>query len=106
LLPDDEPGLDGSTFTMMNLDETRRSWRSRGFSCDVWTDPPGQVWEDYTHAVDELVMVLEGNVEFELGGKILRPAVGEEILIPAGVLHSVRNRGMTTSRWLYGYKLK
>jgi quercetin dioxygenase-like cupin family protein len=91
---------------MVNLDATRRSWGSRGFSCDVWIDPPGQVWEDYTHAVDELVMVLEGNVEFELSGKVLRPAVGEEILIPAGVLHSVRNRGKTTSRWLYGYKSK
>jgi mannose-6-phosphate isomerase-like protein (cupin superfamily) len=25
-------------------------------------------------------------------------------LIPAGVLHSVRNTGSVTSRWLYGYK--
>lgn len=89
---------------MVDLDATRRRWHSRGFSCDVWTDPPGQVWEDYTHAVDELVMILEGDVEFELSGKIVRPAVGEEILIPAGVLHSVRNRGKTASRWLYGYK--
>lgn len=90
----------------VNLDPTRQSWKSRGFSCGVWTDPPGQVWENYTHAVDEIIMVLEGNVEFELGGKVLRPAVGEEILIPAGILHSVRNKGKTTSRWLYGYKLK
>jgi hypothetical protein len=21
-------------------------WRKRGFSCDLWIDPPGQVWED------------------------------------------------------------
>ena len=33
------------------------SWRSRGFSCDLWVDPPGQVWADYLHEVDELVMV-------------------------------------------------
>jgi mannose-6-phosphate isomerase-like protein (cupin superfamily) len=89
---------------MVDLDATRRRWRSRGFSCDVWTDPPGRAWEDYTHAVDELVMVLEGDVEFEFSGKVVRPVVGEEILIPAGVLHSVRNRGTTTSRWLYGYQ--
>ena len=25
-----------------------------GFSCDLWVDPPGQVWEDYRHATDEL----------------------------------------------------
>ncbi|MFZ1866157.1 MAG: hypothetical protein WAU39_18185 [Polyangiales bacterium] len=33
-------------------------WRSRGFSCDLWVDPPGQVWADYVHEVDELVMVV------------------------------------------------
>lgn len=50
-------------------------------------------------------MVLEGNVEFEVGGTILRPGLGEEISIPAGVIHSVRNKGAATSRWLYGYKV-
>jgi quercetin dioxygenase-like cupin family protein len=49
-------------------------------------------------------MVLEGEVEFEFDGQVLRPSVGEELLIPAGVVHSVRNIGKTTSRWLYGYK--
>lgn len=89
---------------MVNFDATRQNWLSRGFSCDVWTDPPGQTWENYTHAVDELVMVLEGDVEFEIDGRIFRPAVGEELLIPAGVRHSVRNKRRSTSRWLYGYK--
>lgn len=89
---------------MVDINSVRSDWRSRGFSCDVWTDPPGQAWEDYTHTVDEVVMILEGDVEFELKGQVLRPSVGEELFIPAGVLHSVRNRGRTTSRWLYGYK--
>jgi cupin 2 domain-containing protein len=50
-------------------------------------------------------MTLDGDVEFEINGKVLRPPVGEEVFIPAGVVHSVRNRGKTTSRWLYGYKI-
>ena len=41
-----------------------RSWRERGFSCGLWVDPPGQVWADYVHDTDELVMVVEGDVEF------------------------------------------
>lgn len=49
-------------------------------------------------------MVLEGEVEFDIVGKVVRPAPGEEVLIPAGALHTVRNLGTTTSRWLYGYK--
>ena len=89
---------------MVNINSVRSSWQSRGFSCDIWTDPSGQTWENYTHAVDELVMVLEGDVEFEIGRKVLHPDAGDELFIPAGVLHSVRNRGKTTSRWLYGYK--
>jgi mannose-6-phosphate isomerase-like protein (cupin superfamily) len=49
-------------------------------------------------------MVVDGEVEFEIDGEIVRPPVGEEVLIPAGAVHSVRNIGKTTSRWLYGYK--
>ena len=89
---------------MVDINSVRSNWQSRGFNCDVWTDPPGQTWEDYTHAVDEVVMILEGEVEFEIGEQVLRPSVGEELYILAGVLHSVRNIGKTPSRWLYGYK--
>ena len=92
------------TSGMVDLDSVRSNWHSCGFGCDVWTDPPGQTWEDYTHAVDEVVMVLEGDVEFEVRGQVLRPSIGEELFIPASVLHSVRNVGRTTSRWLYGYQ--
>ena len=31
-----------------------RDWKARGFSCGLWTDPPGQVWEAFTHSTDEL----------------------------------------------------
>lgn len=48
-------------------------------------------------------MVLEGEVELELGGVRKRPPPGMEILIPRNVIHSVRNAGTTQSRWLYGY---
>ncbi len=88
----------------MNIDTVRQNWARRGFSCDLWTDPPGRRWDDFVHAVDELVMVLEGEVEFELEGRTWRPAAGEEIFIPARARHSVRNVGTTPSRWLYGYR--
>ncbi len=79
-------------------------WASRGFSCDLWTDPQGQRWEDFTHATDELVTVLEGEMEFEVAGQVHHPQIGQELLIPAGTVHSARNIGTTTARWLYGYK--
>jgi quercetin dioxygenase-like cupin family protein len=80
------------------------AWAARGFSCGLWIDPPGQRWEDFTHDTDEVVMLLEGEMEFEVAGKVHHPAVGEELLIPAGALHSARNIGTATARWLFGYK--
>jgi quercetin dioxygenase-like cupin family protein len=79
-------------------------WAARGFGCDLWVDPPGRRWEDFVHPTDELVMLLEGDQEFEIEGAVSRPAVGEELLIPARAVHSARNVGTTTSRWLYGYR--
>ena len=89
---------------MVEREEVGQNWRQRGFSCGLFTDPPGQVWADFVHGVDELLMVMEGNLELEIQGKVLRPAIGEEVLIPAGARHTVRNVGSTASRWLYGYK--
>ena len=81
-------------------------WSARGFSCEVWTDPPGQIWANFVHDVDEVVMTIEGEVEFEFGGKTIRPRPGEELMIPAGASHTVRNVGDSTSRWLFGYRSK
>lgn len=89
---------------MIDRTAVAADWQRRGFGCDLWIDPPGQRWEDFTHGVDELVMVVEGRVEFEIDGAIHHPAPGEELLIPAGALHSVRNLGGSPSRWLYGYR--
>lgn len=79
-------------------------WAKRGFSCDLWVDPPGQRWEDFVHAADELVVVVEGEMEFEIAGRVCHPKIGDELLIPASAIHSARNIGSTTARWLYGYK--
>ena len=79
-------------------------WTARGFSCELWTDSPGQRWEGFTHTTDELVTVLEGDMEFEIEGQVCHPQPGQELLIPAGAIHSARNIGNTTARWLYGYR--
>ena len=79
-------------------------WDARGFSCDIWTDPPGQVWADFVHASDELVMLIDGDIELRFSGRVLRPQAGVEILIPAAVSHTVINTGQTANHWFYGYK--
>jgi quercetin dioxygenase-like cupin family protein len=88
----------------LNQQQVSSDWAARGFSCGLWVDPPGQRWEDFTHRTDEVVVILEGQMEFEIDGEVSHPKIGEEIFIPAGVVHSVRNIGASTARWLYGYR--
>ena len=88
----------------INRSDVAARWNDRGFSCDLWIDLPGRVWADFVHEVDELVMVVQGRVEFEIDGVFHLPEIGEELLIPARALHTVRNLGGTESRWLYGYE--
>ena len=82
----------------------RKDWYGRGFSCDIWIDPPGKVWIDFVHDTDELLMLIDGEIELEMDGNILHPEIGDEILIPAGINHTVRNIGLVTNHWFYGYK--
>jgi mannose-6-phosphate isomerase-like protein (cupin superfamily) len=86
---------------MAELDRAKiaASWSERGFSCDLRIDPPGQRWENFRHATDELVTVLEGQMEFEVAGAVHHQKIGEELLIAAGAVHSARNIGKTTARW-------
>jgi mannose-6-phosphate isomerase-like protein (cupin superfamily) len=88
----------------VDRDRVARDWIFRGFSCDLWTDPPGARWEDFVHDTDELLMVVDGDIEIEIEGRKARPAPGVEIFIPARAHHSVRNLGGATTHWLYGYR--
>lgn len=88
----------------LSRDAVRRAWAARGFGCDLWVDPPGAVWEDFVHDTDELVLLLGGALVLELEGRVLSLQPGDEVLVPAGTRHSVRNLGDTTARWLYGYR--
>lgn len=90
----------------MDRVKVENEWRRKGYTCGLWVDPPGQVWEGYVHDTDELFMVVEGRIELQMEGRTFQPKIGEEILIPAKTVHSVRNLGRSTSRWLYGYKRK
>ncbi len=92
----------------MRLDQhkIKKSWASRGYSCGLWVDPPRQIWVDYVHDVDELLMVAEGKLRLEISGQSKEIGPGEECFIPAKALHTVENIGGTTAKWLYGYKKK
>ena len=88
----------------MNQEQIRKNWESRGYSFGVFKDSPGQVWADFVHRTDELVLLAEGAIEIEIEGKSLQPQIGDEVFIPANAIHTISNIGNTNNVWYYGYK--
>jgi hypothetical protein len=91
-----------ATNPFIDRSDIARDWHARGFSCGVWIDHAGREWTNQPRQTDELFMVMSGELELEVGGQLIRPSVGEEIRIPAGMPHTIRNIGGKTARWLYG----
>lgn len=79
-------------------------WARRGFTCDLWVESPGKTWADFVHDVDELLLVVDGCLLVEFGGRVLRLDPGDELLLPAGTRHTLRCVGEHTVRWLYGHR--
>jgi len=83
-------------------------WGRRGFSCDRIIDPPGQEWRDVEHESAELIVVLDGRLEVEVRidgvTRHYDAMAGDELFVPAGAPHTVRNAHTGNTRWLYGYQ--
>ena len=88
----------------MNHEQIKKDWDSRGYSFGIFKDPPGQVWVNFVHKTDELVVLAEGEIEIEIEGKSQQPQIGKEVVIPAKAMHTVRNVGKTNNVRYYGYK--
>ena len=78
-------------------------WRARGYSCHDFHDPPGREWNGFVHRTNELVTVAEGRLELTVGEERLTAEPGDEVFIPKGAVHSVKNVHGATTRWLFGY---
>ena len=79
------------------------NWSARGYSCDLFIDPPGREWNDFVHATNELVCVYDGRLEMTVGEEEVIAEAGDEIFIPRGAVHSLKNIHSGTTRWFYGY---
>ena len=87
----------------LDHDKVAHDWGRRGYSCDVFTDPPGREWNDFVHATNELVTVMEGRLKLTIGWEEIIAGPGDEVFIPKEIRHSVKNISSSTTRWLYGY---
>ncbi|MDR4493874.1 MAG: cupin domain-containing protein [Nitrospirales bacterium] len=87
----------------LNREKVARSWTQRGYSCDLFVDPPGREWNDFVHSTNELVTVVEGKLRMTIDGQEIIAEEGDEVFIPKGAQHSVKNIHHSTTRWLYGH---
>ena len=87
----------------LNRQEVFQSWRQRGYSYDVFIDPPGREWNDFVHSTNELVTVVEGRLQMTIEDEEFIAEPGDEVFIPKEACHSVKNIHHATTTWLYGY---
>ena len=83
--------------------EVAADWGRRGYSCDLFVDPPGREWNGFVHATNELVTVVEGRLQLVIDGRTLTAEPGDQVFIPRDAVHNVKNLHDGTTRWLYGY---
>ena len=54
---------------------------------------PGTTAALHTHPGEEIIYILEGTLEYEIGGKLARVKAGDVLFVPAGTPHLARNVG-------------
>jgi quercetin dioxygenase-like cupin family protein len=64
---------------------------------------PGEVAPEHTHPGEEIIYVLEGTLEYRIGGKPVSVKPGDVLFVPAGTVHSVKNLGSTRGAELATY---
>ncbi|MBL1261315.1 MAG: cupin domain-containing protein [Thiotrichaceae bacterium] len=91
----------------MNKEELEKNWTDRGFSFGFGTIKDGDGVNEAVHDdMDELVFMEIGKYEFTVGNDSFIQEGGEEVLIPAGATHSIKNLSEKDSIIYYGYKQK
>jgi quercetin dioxygenase-like cupin family protein len=58
---------------------------------------PGYVAPMHTHPGEEIIYVIEGTLEYEIGGKVTRVKAGDVLFVSAGTPHTAKNIGSTNA---------
>src|SRR6266550_8338770 len=64
---------------------------------------PGYVAPMHTHPGEEIIYVIEGTLEYEIGGKKSRVKAGDVLFVPAGTPHTATNIGSDNGAQLATY---
>ena len=64
---------------------------------------PGYAFPSHTHPGEEIIYVIEGTWEYEIGGKPVTAKAGDVLFVPAGTIHSAKNVGTGNAAELATY---
>ena len=64
---------------------------------------PGNSFPKHTHPGEEIIYVIEGSFEYEIGGKVSKVKAGDVLFVPAGAVHSAKNIGKDNGAELATY---
>jgi quercetin dioxygenase-like cupin family protein len=64
---------------------------------------PGYVAPRHTHPGEEIIYVIEGTLEYDIGGKTTKVSAGDVLFVPAGVIHTAKNLGTRDAAELATY---
>jgi quercetin dioxygenase-like cupin family protein len=64
---------------------------------------PGYAAPMHTHPGEEIIYVIEGALEYEIGGKVTTVKPGDVLFVPAGTPHTAKNIGSTNAAELATY---
>ncbi|MEO8574936.1 MAG: cupin domain-containing protein [Pyrinomonadaceae bacterium] len=64
---------------------------------------PGYLSPRHTHPGEEIIYVIEGSLEYEIGGQVSKVKAGDVLFVPAQTIHSAKNIGSTNGAELATY---
>lgn len=89
----------------MTQEECKKNWKERGYSFGVGSVTLEKGVDEASHYdQDELVVVVNGKLEFIIDDNTFIAECGKEVFIPAKSIHSIKNIGTGDSKIYYGYK--
>ena len=79
----------------------RLQLEEEGFSVFRWRDEAGVSYDPHSHAHDQSLWVIDGELVFGAGGRDLRLQSGDRLLLPRGTIHTAY-AGTTGATYLIG----
>jgi len=64
---------------------------------------PGYVAPRHTHPGEEIIYILEGTLEYQIGDKTTTVKPGDVLFVPAGTVHTAKNIGSSNGAELATY---